>query len=287
MEFTKKMALVPESLLENLQTPKPQILQPPSVRKVSELDVEIRRILEDPEMDDSEKVEKYGQRLREFIFHKNRAIEPPTVYVKQQGLSAGLTTKQSVINNKDPNGEVPQAEPSRVIEDPPLKADILATVPKSMKTKADLLIEKLYQTPNVTWDSKGAVTIEGQPIPGSNIMDLVNDLLRKRKYFNPIGWQVLGRALSNNNLPQDLIGNADRYHYINNPSLTGTPTRKQRSRSHSAGHTTQRNRWDGHIGSHAYINDTPKVSRDLESTTLRRKTRRRQTSPDWLPYRNK
>ncbi|KAK6175841.1 hypothetical protein SNE40_014221 [Patella caerulea] len=148
MEFTKKMTLVPESLLENLQTPKPQLLQPPSVRKVSELDGEIRHILEDPNLNDYEKAERYGQKLREFIFHKKRAIEPPTVYVKQQqqGLNAEVQGKQTIVKDKDPDTSVTQTRPPQVNAGPLLKGDILTTVPKSLKNKAELLMEKLHQT---------------------------------------------------------------------------------------------------------------------------------------------
>ncbi|KAK6188524.1 hypothetical protein SNE40_004683 [Patella caerulea] len=226
MEFTKKMTLVLESLLENLQqTPKPQLLQPPSVRKVSELDGEIRHILEDPNLNDYEKAERYGQKLREFIFHKKRDIEPPTVYVKQQqqqGLSTEVQGKETTVKDKDPDTSVTQTRPSQVIADPLLKGDILTTVAKSLKNKAELLIEKLHQT--LRGMIKGTVSLQGDVVHGSNITDLVNDLLRKRKSFIPIGWRDLGQALSSYNLPRDLIGNVDRYQYINNPRLTGTFT---------------------------------------------------------------
>jgi hypothetical protein len=34
-------------------------------------------------------------------------------------------------------------------------------------------------------------------------MDLVNDVLRKRKYFNPQEWETFGEALREANVPQD------------------------------------------------------------------------------------
>ncbi|KAK6167064.1 hypothetical protein SNE40_021171 [Patella caerulea] len=284
------MTLVPESLLENLQSPRPAILQPSSARKTSELDVEIRHILEDPGLSDSEKAEKYSQKLREFLFHKNRAVEPPTVYVKQQDVTNKVPVNQTVVSDKVTIDESSQVMPSQVRSMPPLQSDILTTVPKSLKTKAGLLIEKLHQTPNITWDDKGTVAIQGKNITGSNITDLVNDLLRKRKYFNPIGWQELGKALSGYNLPQDLIGNADRYHYMTNPppkvTPKGTPVYKQRRRSPSAEFMSRRG-WMKPATSPAYIIDKTNSVQDLESTPSRRKTRRRQVSPDWLPYRNK
>jgi hypothetical protein len=45
-----------------------------------------------------------------------------------------------------------------------------------------------------------------ETVQGSNLVDLVNDVLRKRKYFNPQGWETFGEALREANVPQDLIG---------------------------------------------------------------------------------
>jgi hypothetical protein len=50
-------------------------------------------------------------------------------------------------------------------------------------------------------------------VQGSNVVDLVN-VLRKRKYFNPQGWETFGEALREANVPQDLIGHQDRWRYI-------------------------------------------------------------------------
>jgi hypothetical protein len=41
-------------------------------------------------------------------------------------------------------------------------------------------------------------------------VELVNDVLSKRKYFNPQGWETFGEALREANVPQDLIGHEDR-----------------------------------------------------------------------------
>jgi hypothetical protein len=34
---------------------------------------------------------------------------------------------------------------------------------------------------------KGELKYKGETVQGSNVVDLVNDVLRKRKYFNPQG----------------------------------------------------------------------------------------------------
>jgi hypothetical protein len=47
-------------------------------------------------------------------------------------------------------------------------------------------------------NSIGAV--EGETVRGSNVVDLVNDVLRKRKYFNPQGWETFGEASYEKNI---------------------------------------------------------------------------------------
>ena len=57
-------------------------------------------------------------------------------------------------------------------------------------------------------DRKGELVFEGEVIKGSNIMDLVNDVLRNRKSFDHLhGWRQFARALPQSNVPRDLVGN--------------------------------------------------------------------------------
>ena len=45
-----------------------------------------------------------------------------------------------------------------------------------MKTKAELLVRKMKADPNIAWSEKGELKYKGE-----NVVDLVNDVLRKRK----------------------------------------------------------------------------------------------------------
>ena len=53
------------------------------------------------------------------------------------------------------------------------------------------------------------------------MVDLVNDVLSKKKYFNPQGWEQFEEALREANVSQNLIGHEDRWRYI-------TQTKKHR-----------------------------------------------------------
>jgi hypothetical protein len=44
---------------------------------------------------------------------------------------------------------------------------------------------------DIIWNEKGELKYKYKIVHGSNIVDLVNDVLRKRKYFNPEGYGKL------------------------------------------------------------------------------------------------
>jgi hypothetical protein len=57
------------------------------------------------------------------------------------------------------------------------------------------LIKKMKSSPDISWNKKVELKYKGETVQGSNMVDLVNDVLRKRKYFNPEGWETFGEDL--------------------------------------------------------------------------------------------
>ena len=51
---------------------------------------------------------------------------------------------------------------------------------------------------------------ENKPITGSHVVDLVNDMLRHRKGFEPVGWSVFARGLARMNVPENIVRNPQR-----------------------------------------------------------------------------
>ena len=55
---------------------------------------------------------------------------------------------------------------------------IIDSVPKTMRNRAKLLIQKLKDHSDVTsWNDNGQLVLEGSIVPYSNIVDLVNDVI--------------------------------------------------------------------------------------------------------------
>ena len=53
------------------------------------------------------------------------------------------------------------------------------SVPKTMKVKAKKLMDRLKT--QLSWTDRGELIHGGTPVPGSNMVDLVNDVLQKRR----------------------------------------------------------------------------------------------------------
>ena len=59
---------------------------------------------------------------------------------------------------------------------------IIDSVHKTMQNRAKLLIQKLKDHSDViSWNDNGQLVSEGSIVPNSSIVDLVNDVMRKRK----------------------------------------------------------------------------------------------------------
>jgi len=60
--------------------------------------------------------------------------------------------------------------------------------------------------------------LNNKTLPKTHVVELINDLLRNRtKTSSPTGWKQLVNALKGHNIPRELIGNSERWKYINSP----------------------------------------------------------------------
>ena len=85
---------------------------------------------------------------------------------------------------------------------------IIDSIPKTMQNRSwsKLLIQKLKNHSDViSWNDNGQLVFDGSIIPNSNIVDLVNDVMRKRKGFNPEHSNTFAKALAKINVPEDCV----------------------------------------------------------------------------------
>ena len=196
MEHARKMALVDPRMLDTLRSPPP----PTDTlgKKVQALDDEMMTILDRKDLDDRTKVTLYNQVLQRYNVLSDKHVKEPVrvITVNESGVGAGAGAEGAVGAPATTNG---------------IEADVVDTVPKTMQGKARRFMERLKR--NMSWTARGELIHDGVPVAGSNVVDLVNDLLRKRK-TDPTGWQPFARQLRAMNLPMELVGNVARRDYI-------------------------------------------------------------------------
>ena len=211
MEHVKRLVLVSEHMAD---TPK-KALVPPLTAQVNQLDSEMNSLLKRQDMTQDEKVKLYDQTLQRYLTYYDKRMQKP-VRVSM--------VHPEPVETEEIEEELPEeSEPPGEIEN-----DILESVPATMKSRALQLVKKLKANKDVVgWNDHGQMVFEGRTIPGTNVIDLVNDTLRQRKNFNPAGWQLFAKALGRLNVPEGIIRNEERLNmvktYRNKPSSPDIP----------------------------------------------------------------
>ena len=196
------MVLVPENALERLQQ-RQKVNTAPLTARLNVLDHTIQDVLKSDELTEDEKVRQYSQTLQNYLtYYQQRKGQPINVKLDQP-----LTIKQTAPVEKP---QEPQEEHIPEVLDT-VERDILSALPKSLKSRGKLLIDKIRENPEVMkWDNRGQLIFEDQPLPGSHIVDLVGDILRDRKGTDPVGWEVFTRGLAKMNAPETFVRNERR-----------------------------------------------------------------------------
>ena len=178
------------------ERPKPPVEQ--RVKVMDTLDKKMQTILEREDLSADERLKLYDQSFTRYL-NDYDDYRPRPVAVAPEPV------KQDLFDN-----------------------EILESVPKTMKAKVQLLLKKWRAVPTLAWTRKGNWNTR-RNVKGSNGVDLVNDVLSKRQYFNPQGRETFGDALREANVPQDLIGHEDRWRYIAQTKRTPRSRKRQQS----------------------------------------------------------
>lgn len=93
---------------------------------------------------------------------------------------------------------------------------IVKHVPKTYQEKAKALLARLIKNGGISWDHNYTLYVNKQRMGGTNIIELVNDILCKTVKDDPIGWQYFARIVSKVNFPLKYVGNNKRHDHIKN-----------------------------------------------------------------------
>ncbi|KAH9629435.1 hypothetical protein HF086_013349 [Spodoptera exigua] len=173
---------------------------------------------------DKQKLNKHKNILRKLV-HKCKHKLRKNIIIQKGGtflpiiLSAilsGLRSKSSVDAESllEEKGSIKSIES----EVNPLYSptQILSLIPKTYNKKGESLLNLIgISKSKIRWDNEGTVIIDNEKIPGSNIVDLINDSLRPLKKSDPVGWDRFAKALKDIKVPLTYIGNPKRCEFIN------------------------------------------------------------------------
>ncbi len=157
------------------------------------------------------KVKLYNQVLQRYNTYDEQRKATPII--------------MQMVDSLQPAKEVPTRE-APVADH--IEQETLESVPPRMQKKAKLIINRIKNSSDLQWTPKGELVYKGQVVENTNVSDLVNDMLRKRKHFEPTGWQTFAQALKDTNVPQDLIGHQERWNWMQRQSQVSQDRRSRR-----------------------------------------------------------
>lgn len=187
-------------------------LPDPLGQSLRELDNQMRIILERKDMTEHDKAQLYFQTLHRYMTRVNQYRDKPLgkVDIAQPQETNETASESTVSESADETSEI--------------EKDVLKSVPFTLKKKATQLLHHLKQNTDLSWNERGEIVLHGQKVKNSNLIDLVNDVLRHRKQSEqPIGWATFAEALSRTNVAQELIGHPDRWKSIRSRMLKTEP----------------------------------------------------------------
>lgn len=159
--------------------PLPAVLHEPKINQLADVEKDLTEIL-NSRMNIYEKRLKYQEILQKLLDLKEKytSVNEPT------------PTNETIKNEKD------------------FKTILENSLPQTVKNKGIALYNTLKD--QLIWDDDGQIIIDGVPIKGSNIVDLISDLTRNW-LRNPVtGWPVIKQKLRVINFPKSLISNQNR-----------------------------------------------------------------------------
>lgn len=187
MENTRKMVLVPEAQFNSFTTRKDAVFTPSAVRQAVNLDQEMEQHLNQPVTDPYRQFMEFQQLYQSYLNAKRNS---PNRFVQQAS-----------INESVQNSSVTEMDAQIIIDH----------LPQKVQSGAMKIMGIIKKAPEILrWNEKGNIIYKGQQIEGSNISDLLNDVLVRRKSFTPQGQASFLDALNDMNVPESLLSNTDR-----------------------------------------------------------------------------
>lgn len=204
MEHAKKYLLVPQERLSQFVSD-----------QLSELDRIMHDILKKKDLDTSEKVALYQQALQKYV---KFSFPQKTDNFPEKEINMGATKITPEPFEKEiklePSG---LSENSSAARRDDIEQEIVKSVPSKSRRTVKEIIEIMREPgSSVFWTPDKELVVNGKILRRTNIVDLINHLVRDRK-IKPVGYENFHEALMKCNLPPTHVKNK----YLKNKSMTG------------------------------------------------------------------
>jgi hypothetical protein len=196
MQHTTKMVMVPEEAYSSLVGQQQQLI-PPVAMQLSNLDNELKSILENPNLNVDNKYNQYYQIFKRYsnLHGKqfgNVAPEPQILPPLQQQQAE---EKREMVSKA-----------TSTISPPVSEQFVLDSLPKIARRKGKLLFEHLKKKREIQWTDTGELVANGSPVEGSNVTDLLHFFTRDRpSVVPPKGAHELADLLQETNVPMEAV----------------------------------------------------------------------------------
>ena len=180
------MALIPIAMLDQLRRQNLMPLTNPNKDQVVQKLDEMTTILNDEHLPDSVEAARLNEKVKNYSTFADKLVDP---MVHQQH----------------------KYTPS--LSSPPLQQDMFASLPTTYRAPANVLMRELEKhSDTIQWNPiTHEVKIKGQTLKGSNVVDLISDVMRTRKTAKiPLHGRAFLKLLADLNLPESFVKNKYR-----------------------------------------------------------------------------
>ena len=221
MQNAKKMILVSPEMVQSLNRQSSSTNVNPVRQVLSNLDGSIRAILETKGMSDKEKLVEYNRALHRYlqVSKHDPTNKPIPVTIHDQSDDRGTKPDTSTLNNNHDDDE----------KDDTLKEEVLKVLPPSARHRGKLLLDHLFKkNPGQNlYNSRRELMYNNDVVHGSNIIDLIYDLMKGRKSNKPVGWREFMNLLIEINTPESLIINPTSRSMLQELKVQTSPSLKR------------------------------------------------------------
>jgi hypothetical protein len=144
-------------------------------KTLSGLDDEIRQTL-DANMPDDQKIKLYRMSLKKYMSYADNV---------ERVADARVEENKKALDEKD----------------------VLESIAVDDRHKAKRLLSYLKRSPEAKLDHNGELTYQQRRVPGSNVVDLIDNVLSKTGTDRPEGWNEFVNLLKEVKVPRTLIAN--------------------------------------------------------------------------------